>query len=429
MSSTPRLVLAPVAALVVGVLATGCEYDGASSLPLPGAVGTDGYAVSMTFTDATNLVVRETCRTNDVVVGTVESVELNDELQAEVVCRIRKDVALPANVRAMIRETSLLGERYVALDPPATEEPQGELAADTVIPVADTHVVPNVEVVFGALSQVLNGGGLASIETISRELATAFEGADLTATMGEIQHLVGTLDANRDEVVNALTSLNRLAGRLSRQRSVIATALDTVPDGLEALERQRPRLIRTVEALARLSDVALPLIRDSKATTVANLRDLEVVLRELATEKRLLTDAIEGIITFPFPTNSLATAQGDYAGMFATIGFDVDSFNRLLEQEGFGAPAAPTAPSSTPGGGLPDLPVLPQLPTLPQLPGLPGLPGLTDGLGGLLGDGSTTSQGGSLVPDLGSFGQVPSRRTGTREAAPDLAALLMGEVR
>lgn len=433
MSTVSRWGATSVAVLALALSASACEYNGASSLPLPGAVGTDGYRISMTFTDATNLVVKETCRANDVVIGSVESIELDDDLNAVVVCRIKKDVSLPANVRATMRETSLLGERYVALDPPPSEEPQGELAPDTAVAVSDTHVVPDVEVVFGALSQVLNGGGLASIETISRELATAFEGADLTGTLGQVRHLVGTLDDHRDEVVGALESLNRLAGQLSRQRSVIGEALDVVPDGLAALERQRPRLMETVRALSRLSGVALPLIRRSQATTVANLRDLAPILRDLAKEKRLLTDAIEGIITFPFPTNSLATAQGDYAGMFATFSLDIDTLNHLLEDLASSGASLPTgAPATAPDG--PSGPQLPGLPGLPALPGLPGLPGdLLGGLDGLLGDGgaasSSSSGTDSLLPDLGSLGQVPSRRTGAREASPDLASLLTGEGR
>ena len=62
------------AVLAVATLVTsGCEYRGASSLPLPGGKGGGGYTVTAVFDDVTNLVPKETCRANDVVVGSVEA--------------------------------------------------------------------------------------------------------------------------------------------------------------------------------------------------------------------------------------------------------------------------------------------------------------------------------------------------------------------
>ena len=109
-----------VTPLLALALLTGCGYSGASSLPLPGAIGgKDTYAITVVLPDATNLVAKETCRSNDTVIGSVESVKLDKDLHARVVCRIKNSVKLPANVTASLSETSLLGERFVALDPPA----------------------------------------------------------------------------------------------------------------------------------------------------------------------------------------------------------------------------------------------------------------------------------------------------------------------
>ncbi len=69
-----------VAMLVAGLPLASCGFDGAQSLPLPGAPGGDGYTVTITFEDAANLVPKETCRANDTVVGSVVSVELEEVL-------------------------------------------------------------------------------------------------------------------------------------------------------------------------------------------------------------------------------------------------------------------------------------------------------------------------------------------------------------
>ncbi|KAA1421919.1 MCE family protein [Nocardioides humilatus] len=399
-------------ALTALVAAGGCDYRGASSLPLPGGAGGGGYTVTAVFDDVTNLVPKETCRVGSVVVGSVESIEMRDDLKVEVVCRIDPEVELAANAVATLRETSLLGERFVALDPPAGEKPTGTLEHGAMLDEADSHVVPNVEVVLGALSAVLNGGGLGNIDTISQELTTALSGSDLGGTTRRFATLVGTLSDHRSEIVAALDAIDRLSAVLGDQRDVIASALDSIPDGLAALDRQRPRLVRTLDALGDLSDVALPLIRDTKAATVRDLELLAPVLEDLAASKHRLAKALEYIVTFPFPSYTKYVTKGDYAGMFATFTLDLDSLNHLLGTQ---------APQ------LPELPVQGDDPTTSDDPSLiPGLPDLSDlSLDELL----------DLLPDLqlplggGKHGPEEVDGSSSNDLPETLADLLTGGAR
>jgi len=378
--------LRAVAAVLATVTLAGCSYEGAQSLPLPGAVGGDDtYTVSLVLADATNLVPKESCRANDTVIGSVESVTLNDQLEAEVVCRIKDTVTLPANVTAQLRETSLLGERFIALDVPTGETPRGRLEPGTMIPQSATRVDPNVEMVFGALSQVLNGGGLANLETITRELNTALSGSDLGATTRALGRIVGTFNENRNDIATSLEALDRLAGTLAKQRRALGAALDSVPSGLAALDRQRPRLVSTLRKLSALSHVAVPLIERSKADTVADLRHLQPVLKDLTKAGHNLATTLDRIAPFPFPSNAMHTLKGDYVGFYGRVLIDVDALNSLLG----------TGPKT--GGPLPGIqqqtepkPLVPGL-ELPALPGLTGPGGPLDLqtlLSGLLGGGS-----------------------------------------
>lgn len=377
----------PVRVLAAALAATtlaSCGYEGSQSLPLPGAVGGDDtYTVSLVLTDATNLVPKETCRANDTVIGSVESVTLNEELRAEVVCRIKDSVTLPANVTAALRETSLLGERFIALDVPEGEEPRGELARGAVIPASATRVDPNVEMVFGALSQVLNGGGLANLETITRELNAALSGSDLGATTRALERIVSTFNENRDDITTSLVALDRLAGTLARQRRALTAALDSVPDGLAVLDRQRPRLVSTLRQLSELSRVAVPLIRRSRADTVADLKHLQPVLKDLTKAGHNLATTLDRIAPFPFPGNALHTLRGDYVGFYGRVLLDVDALNALLggfPKTGSGpVPGAQQQPTDDPLPGLP-------LP-LPGLVGSDGQLDLDGLLAGLLGGG------------------------------------------
>jgi len=102
-------------ALVTTVALTGCE---ATDLPLPGSPVDKDHAISLTveFDDVLNLVPRSPVKVDDVTVGEVVDLK-RVGWHAEALIRIQDDVDLPASVTADIRQTSLLGEKYVALLP------------------------------------------------------------------------------------------------------------------------------------------------------------------------------------------------------------------------------------------------------------------------------------------------------------------------
>lgn len=353
------------------VVLSGCDYRGAQSLPLPGAIGgSDTYQVTAVFTDATTLVPRESCKANDTVIGSVASITLDEKLRARVVCTVKDDVVLPANATATLRETSLLGERYVDFAPPAGIAARGRLEPGAVIPAGRSHAVPDAEMVLGALSQLLNGGSLGSLQTITRELGTALGEADVRATASELEHTLGQLDEHRADIIHTLDSMDRLTTRLARQRDVIGRTLDSVPAALTVLDRQRPRLVATLRALSALAKEAVPLIRDSKAATVADLQHLAPTLEQLSKQSHQISAALAAAVTFPFPHNSRDLIKGDYGGMFATIALDITSLNQLLASQ---APVPESTTGSDPAPARPETSLVPQV-------DLGGVQGLLDGV-------------------------------------------------
>lgn len=373
-------VLGAVALLGLVAPLTSCGFDGAQSLPAPGAIGGDDtYAVTVVLADAGSLAPKQTCRANDVVVGSVESIELDDALQAVVTCRIKKSITLPENIAPRLVQTSLLGERFVALDPPRDAAPVGALARGARIDVARTTTEPDTEVVLGALSQVLNGGSLGSIQRIVAELDSALAGGDLKGALRAARDTTTTLDGRKESVLGALTSIDRLAAGLAEQRSVIASALDSVPQGLAVLERQRTRLVSTLVELSRLSNTVVPFLDDVRTDLAADLRDLAPVLRQLSTVSDQLAATVRRALTFPFPSTILSAVKGDFTGAIANVDIDLDLLNQLLAPT-TSTPTPPPQSAGTPSGTSGPARVDPVTPLLPEV-----TRGLDALLGGLLG--------------------------------------------
>ena len=381
-------ILVPLALLSVGLtLLTGCGVNG-GGVWLPGAVGGAGsYPVTAAFDDVSNLVPQETCRAGDVVVGNVSAITLGPDLRARVTCAIDDAVSLPANAVAAVRETSLLGERFVALDPPAGAAPTGRLAPGTAVPSADNPTSPGTEQVLGALSSVLTGGNLGAFNTVTSELNQAMTGHedDIRTTLTRLNTFTGQLDTHRADITRTLDSLDRLAGTVARQRDVLGRALDTVPDGLAALNDQRSRLLSLLDHLRDLSDTARPVLKSGTDDIAADLHSLDPILDRLAAEGHGVAPALEAL-ALPIGRTSEHAVKGDFGGFFGNVQFDVDALNAMLSTfTPVPIPAPPLPPARSPLAGPRTGPV-PLPGRLPgQLPGPPLLgPHPPDDLGGLI---------------------------------------------
>ena len=177
------------------------------SLPLPGGadVGDNPLTVTVEFADVLDLVPQSSVKVNDISVGQITDIELTGQT-ASVTLEIRNDTKLPENAVATIGQTSLLGEKFVSLGPPTAEEPTGVLADDADIPLERTGANPDVEEVLGALSLLLNGGGLPQLRTIAQEINLALEGREESAKslLRQVDAFMGQLAANKGDIVDAI---------------------------------------------------------------------------------------------------------------------------------------------------------------------------------------------------------------------------------
>jgi phospholipid/cholesterol/gamma-HCH transport system substrate-binding protein len=356
--------LAPAA-----VLLSGCQ--GLYGVDLPGGVGngSDSYRVDVRFADALDLVPQSAVKVGDVTVGSVQSIRL-DGWTALVQLRVLKSVQLPANARADIQQTSLLGEKFVALSPPTGTPPVGRLTDGASIPLSRSGRDPEVEEVLGAMSLLLNGGGVAQLKTISVELDSALRGheQDWRGLVTRLQAVIGNLDAHKADIVNALAALDRLSGRLAQQRQTLQRALDTVPAGLQALSAQVPQLTRTLQDLQQLGQVGTQVITASKQDTLADLQALQPTLQQLAAAGDALPKSLQVLFTYPFPDSAVNAMKGDYTNLAVTADLDFRTlYANLLagarQQQG-------SAGGAGSGGGLPGLPSVPA-PSAPSAPAQP----------------------------------------------------------
>lgn len=407
----------------VAVAASGCGVlsGGLRGVNLPGgaALGDDPYPVTIEFPDVVDLVPQSLVRVGDVPVGSVQSISVEPRSwNALVTVLVNRDVALPSNADAKVRSTSLLGEKFVELSTPPQPAP-GALADTGRIGVQNAGRAAEVEEVLGALSMLLNGGGVAQIKTISTELNKALSGREpqVRELLDNLNKLVGTLDSRKEDINRALDGLNQLSATLAQRRPQIQNALQNLSPGLRELESQRAQLVNMLRSLDRLSGVATNVVNRSRDDLLADLEALRPTLRNLADSGQDLPNSLQLLLTIPFTDSATDAVAGDYANLYIRADLDLKNIlgNILNSNQPFPGPDTPLANALPPTAKLlgpllgnnenPGLPLIGGTPAPPTGPPAqaPGVPGLT-----------APRQGAATPPPSPS--QAPSE---TAEPTPD----------
>lgn len=355
MISGKRLRLSVAAGSCVALAASGCAFQGVNSLPLPGAVGR-GPESSVYHVEIGNVATLEPnspVMMNDVVVGSVRSMSVKD-WHAHVEFSVEPGVVVPANVVASIGQTSLLGSMHLAINPPLGKEAEGSLPPGSTIPLNNASTYPTTEQTLSSLATVVNGGGLGQAGEIIHNFSAALNGrdTDFRNLLTRLDTFVGTLDAQRDSIVNSIESLNRLASTFAGQHDVITRALQKIPPALDVLIKERPRLTTALQKLGTFSDTANKLANESQEDLVRNLRNLEPALAALADVGPQLPNVLEFAAHYPFTQGFIdRDIRGDYFNLFATIDLTIPRLKRSLmlgtrwEQENAELVPAPGDPS------------------------------------------------------------------------------------
>ncbi|MDT0611817.1 MCE family protein [Streptomyces lancefieldiae] len=312
-------------ALALGAFsATAPRFGGIEDLSLPGGadLGSHPYTVSAELDDVLSLVPQAAVKVNDVAVGRVTAIRLDgDDWSARVTMEINGDVRLPADAAARLEQSSLLGEKYIQLVAPATSAAPGRLGDGAVIPLSRTGRNTEVEEVFGALSLLLNGGGVNQLKTITQELNKALGGREpeVRSMLKRVEELVANLDDHRGDITDALDGVNRLASTLAGRKDDVRTVLTDLSPGLKTLHEQRGSLLTMLRSLDTLSGVAVSTVEASKDDMVADLKAIAPTLKALADAGTDLPDSLQVLLTYPFTDEVLNGVKGDYLNVYLNM--------------------------------------------------------------------------------------------------------------
>jgi phospholipid/cholesterol/gamma-HCH transport system substrate-binding protein len=308
-----------LAALLAGVLAcAGCDIN-VTHWDLPGGTATGaGYTIGAVFRDVGNLTVRGQVRSRGIAVGDVTGISLLPDSTALVSMKLKKDVQVPVGTHAVLSTASLLGAPFVDLVPP-TGAPTGFLQAGDRIAEAATSSVPEVEQVLAAMSAVLNGSGLAQLDSVVSELGTALAPRPDTVRdlVAQLRSLVGTLDAHKGSLVSLVDSLHRLSAQLAENTDALDAALTDLAPGLAALSETTDGFTALLTKLSHLGTTAERVIGKVRADTVTDLELLRPLWEAMASVR---SDFVRTVDLLPVAAADLRRSiPGDFVSLSVTL--------------------------------------------------------------------------------------------------------------
>ncbi len=323
-----------LAVVAVAGLPACSDFQGLNSVTLPGTKGggPGSYTIQAQLPDVQNLERNSRVRVNDVTIGNVSNIEVQD-WHALVTMTLDGNVDLPANATATLGQTSLLGSVHIELAPPKDTPGEGKLKDGSLISLESVRSNPSTEQTLAALAMVLNGGGVGQIQDIVWTMSTALDGREeeLRSLLEQSDTFVGYLNDQKDDIIAATDSLDKLVGQFADQKPIIDRALQTVPDALAVLRDERDNITEAADQGGKLSALLTDTVDKTKENLVKELADLGPVLKSLADAGPALTRSLDLLSTLPFPKPTLDKwIRGDYANLTAVVDLTLSRIDAAL---------------------------------------------------------------------------------------------------
>ncbi|MFE2998614.1 MlaD family protein [Nocardia sp. NPDC059246] len=248
----------------VGALALCCSVGvtsacslGPNDLPsVRGGIG-DAYSVTVQFASVMNLPTGADVMMDGLRVGEVHDVDASKQTVA-VGVRLKAGTKVPADIRAVIRQDTLLGDTYLALEHDPNTAVTGYLQPGGTVPVSRTTSPPQLEDTMAVLAYFVNGGSIQKVEDAMskinrvmpdlpdvRNMASVVAGDlhDLSSNTGEIDRILDGFNATAvavDDKGSVLSTMfsepaasywRQLAGKMLGHVSVLLPAVGSVFEG------------------------------------------------------------------------------------------------------------------------------------------------------------------------------------------------------
>ncbi|MFW6775916.1 MCE family protein [Nocardioides sp. CPCC 205120] len=244
------------------------------------------------FTDVTSLNRGDDIRMAGVKVGSVRDIEVTDERFATVTFTVDEAVRVPEGTQLELRFRNLVGQRYIALEPP-TDGGGGAVAAGHTFGVDDTAPALDLTLLFNGFQPLFRLLDPEDVNALSGQIVAVFQGdgASVDSLLASAGSLTAEL-AERDAVIGDLiTSLGSVLETVNARSAQLDATIVTLQQLVSGLAQDRDTIGRTLDGLGALSVSVADLLEEGREPLAASITGLGDLAGNLSDSEEVL-DAV-----------------------------------------------------------------------------------------------------------------------------------------
>lgn len=269
----------------------------------------NGTEIIGKFEQVGDLVENANVQSSDVRIGTIKKIEL-DGWEAQVTMCLHPNEKIPADVIAIVRTTSLLGEKFIDLKPQSQGEPY--LQDGDILESDQTDKATELEEVFAKLAGVLGTGNLEQINRFTSAQANILRdhADELREVLLDLRDFTDTLADRKSQIAGAVDHLDSVAATLIDQAPVLERFLESFADSSGVLADNKNGLRTLLFTLDRFTKISVQLLDATENSLNEQFNDLRPVLATLVANSANVRQTLKTLASFAryWPE----TMPGDY---------------------------------------------------------------------------------------------------------------------
>jgi phospholipid/cholesterol/gamma-HCH transport system substrate-binding protein len=253
----------------------------------------DVNTYSATFHDVSDLQSGDTVRVAGARVGTVSDVRLEEDNSVTVTFNADNGVRLTTGTQAAVRYLNLVGDRYLELvDTPGSTR---LLPPGSVIPVERTSPALDLDLLLGGLKPVIQGLNARDVNALSASLLQIMQGQDGTmeSLLSKTSSFTSTLADNGQVVQQLIDNLKDVLATVSKDGAQFSALLDRMQHLVTELSNQRDPIGEAVDALDKGTASIADLLTQARPPLAGTIDQLNRLAPNLAQEKDRLDTALQ----------------------------------------------------------------------------------------------------------------------------------------
>ena len=286
-----------------------------------GRIGVGRQACTADFAQSAGLSAGDQVTVAGVRVGAVKGLRLDGDHVA-VTMDIDKGVRLGSGTRAVIKLTTLLGARYVDLQPADSGElPHGR------IPLSNTEVPYDLQAALQDATTTFESVDAEKIAESMTSLSQQLQGAPqiLPQALDNIAHLSSVIASRRDQIGDLLRSTQQISELLGNQQHSLGLLLGQSHQVLADLAARREMIVRLIDATTKLIHRLEPVLVGNRHHIDELLTNLNGMLSAVGKNDALLRNMLQ-VMPVPLRNFANATGSGNEFDFTSTGGTLIDSW-------------------------------------------------------------------------------------------------------